>query len=115
MRDKWVKVRINDDERAYWHEKAQASGRTLSDLIREALVRVRAYSPKDKEIEQARLRELTRIGTNLNQIAKWANVYKSSADAVQVISALVALDRDIKALFPIAPMSKATDKDDNLC
>ncbi len=77
-KDKWVKVRIDQNERDYWHEKAKASGRTLSDLIRESLERVRRWSPVDKASERARLRELSRIGSNLNQIAKWgANQQKA--------------------------------------
>lgn len=97
-KDKWVKVRIDDAEREYWHEKARASGRTLSDLIREALERVRRWSPVDKESERARLRELARIGSNLNQIAKWANTHKSAADAAAVIAHLVAIEAAIANL-----------------
>lgn len=107
-KDKWVKVRIDETEREYWHEKAKASGRTLSDLIREALERVRRWSPVDKESERVRLRELARIGSNLNQIAKWANTYKSSAEAAEIISHLITIERLANAergadSFPTAP------------
>lgn len=101
----WVKVRIHEAERAYWHSKAKASGRTLSDLIREALGRVRQWSPVDKSAERARLRELTRIGINLNQIAKWANGHKAQAEAAEVIAQLINIQRAISVLdhsFPTA-------------
>jgi len=104
-KNKWVKVRIDDAERAFWHEKAQASGRTLSDLIREALDRVRRWTPADKDAERERLRQLARIGANLNQIAKWANTYKAGADAAAVIAHLVAIEGAISALGS----SKKTD------
>lgn len=111
-KDKWVKVRIDETEREYWHEKAKASGRTLSDLIREALERVRRWSPVDKESEKARLRALARIGSNLNQIAKWANTYKSAAEATEIISHLITIERLANAergtdSFPTAPLPAA--------
>jgi hypothetical protein len=114
---KWVKVRIDEDERTYWHEKAQASGRTLSDLIRESLDRVRRWTPENKEAERERLRQFARIGANLNQIAKWANTHKSAADAAEVIAHLCAIESSIAALsakkhpdsFPTAPLSKESN------
>lgn len=97
-KDKWVKVRIDDVERDYWHDKARESGRTLSDLIREALQRVRRWTPENRDAEASRLRELARIGANLNQIARWANTHKSAADAAAVIAHLIAVESAIASL-----------------
>ncbi len=33
----------------------------------------------------ARTRQLARIGSNLNQIARWANTHKSAAEAVEIL------------------------------
>ena len=43
-------------------------------------------------MEKERLRQLARIGANLNQIAKWANTYKRAVEAVEVLTALASLE-----------------------
>ncbi len=105
-KDKWIKVRINPIQREYWHSKAAESGRTLSDLIRESLERVRSWTPENKDVENERLRHLAKIGANLNQIAKWANTYKSAAESAEVISHLISIEEEIikkkNILFPTA-------------
>ena len=45
------------------------------------------------ELERERTRELARIGSNLNQIARWANTRKENAEAVEVVAHLVAIER----------------------
>ena len=46
-RDGWVKIRASQAERAEWHAK----------------------------VERERTRQVARIGTNLNQIARWTTAY----------------------------------------
>ncbi len=53
-------------------------------------VRVRR-TPEGKR----RLRELARIGANLNQLARWANTCKRAAEAVEVLTALADSERRI--------------------
>ena len=36
-----------------------------------------------------------RRGSNLNQIARWANTYKDAAEAVEVIAHLAAIKREL--------------------
>ena len=43
--------------------------------------------------ERERTRQVARIGSNLNQIARWANTYASEAEAVEVVAHLVAIER----------------------
>ena len=45
-----------------------------------------------------RSRQLARIGSNLNQIARWANTYKRKAAAVQVIGHLSTIEREMHNL-----------------
>ena len=47
-------------------------------------------SGRRSELERERTRELARIGSNLNQIARWANTHKENAEAVEVIAHLVS-------------------------
>ena len=39
-----------------------------------------------------------RIGSNLNQIARWANTHKENAEAVEVIAHLVSIERALGTL-----------------
>ena len=66
----WVKIRSSDAERAAWHAKARAAGLSLSDLVRRSVGRVRTWTVTHTELERERTRELGRIGSNLNQIAR---------------------------------------------
>ena len=45
-----------------------------------------------------RTRELARIGSNLNQIARWANIHKENAEVVEVVAHLVAIERALDTL-----------------
>ena len=45
--------------------------------------------------ERERTRQVARIGSNLNQIARWANTYASEADVVEVVAHLAAIERTL--------------------
>ena len=93
----WVKVRAREAERAEWHAKARRAGLSLSALVRRSLERTRTWTVAHAELERDRLRQLARIGNNLNQIARWANTHKGRGEAVQVVAHLIALRREIRA------------------
>ena len=94
----WVKIRASEAERAAWHAKARAAGLSLSDLVRRSVGRVRTWTVAHTELERARTRELARIGSNLNQIARWANTYREAADALEVVAHLAAIERALETL-----------------
>ena len=54
------------------------------------------------EVERERTRELARIVANLNQIARWANTFKANAEAVEIVAHLVAIERALGTLAPVA-------------
>ena len=91
-----VKVRATEAERQQWREKAEAAGLSLSDLVRQSLGKVRTWTAQDREAADACTRELAKLGNNLNQIARWANTYKTAADAVQVIAYLRAIEQELR-------------------
>lgn len=97
MRDLAIRVRVTAAEREAWQAKAQSSGMSLSDLVRQAMERVRAWTPPNREVERQRAFQLARIGTNLNQIARWANTYKEGAEALQVIAHLRAIEQALSS------------------
>ena len=94
----WVKIRASEAERAEWHAKARAVGLSLSDLVRRSVGRVRTWTVAHTELERERTRELARIGSNLNQIARWANIHKENAEALEVAAHLVAIERALDTL-----------------
>ena len=94
----WVKIRASKAERAEWHAKARSVGLSLSDLVRRSIGRVRTWTVAHAELERERTRELARVGSNLNQIARWANTHKENAEAVEVVAHLVAIERELGTL-----------------
>ena len=111
-----IKVRLSKQEKIDWQEKAVKAGVSLSNLIRQAMAKTQTWTAADRGLISEQTREISRIGNNLNQIAKWANTYKSTAEAIEVIECLRAIEKAIAQLstplssFPSAPPSE-TEKD----
>lgn len=93
-----VQARVSPDELEAWRSNARAAGVSSSGLLRQAMTRTGRWTPAGAAVERERTRELARIGSNLNQIAKWANGYKAAADAVEVIVHLIAIDQAVQDL-----------------
>ena len=103
-RDKWVHVKVSESERSEWQRLAQVQGASVADLVRAAVGGV-ALSNRQaperrpvKRVDPELIRELGRIGNNLNQVARWANYYKADADAEQVLAVLLAIERDLSEI-----------------
>ena len=96
-----VAVRLTPTESTDWRAKAAAAGVPLSALIRRAMARTRTWTAPAAEVERERTRQVGRIGNNLNQIARWANTHKGAAEAVEIITRLVAIERALRALAPM--------------
>ena len=88
-----VVIRVHPEERDLLKLNAGIHGMSVSDYIRQTCLGLRLRRTPE---EKRRLRELARIGSNLNQIARWANTYKDSLEAVEVIAALTSLERQIE-------------------
>jgi hypothetical protein len=102
-----VAVRLTPDESADWRAKAKAAGVPLSALIRRAMAHTRTWTAPAAEVERERTRQVSRIGNNLNQIARWANTHKGAVEAVEVIGHLIAIKRAVAALSSL----EGTDAD----
>jgi len=95
-KSKFLQIRISDDDKIRIKKMADDTGLTMTELITQAAGRVRPWSAPDKKIEQARVRELARIGNNLNQLARWCNTHQAAAPAAQVIRHLVSIEHELK-------------------
>ena len=91
-RSAWIKMRVTPDEKRLIESKASAQGQTVTDFLRQ---RALDYRLRQSPLENERIRQLARIGSNMNQIARWANTYKKRAEAVEVITRLIELEREL--------------------
>ena len=91
-----AQARVSEAELAKWRAKATAAGVPLSELLRRAMARTRTWTAVAAKVERERTRELARIGSNLNQIARWANTHKGNAEAVEVIAHLRVSGRSVR-------------------
>lgn len=101
-----VMVRVLPEERDILRTNAALHGMNMSDYIRQTCLGVRLRRTPE---EKRRLRELARIGANINQLTRWANTYKRGVDTVAIVSALVSLERQI-AMFAAMPGSEREPK-----
>ena len=94
----WIKVRTSSVERARWQELAAARCVSLSDLIRARLDGTRLRSRREAPpVAPDLLRELARIGNNLNQLARAAN-RREPVTATAFLARLIEIDRELARL-----------------
>ena len=92
-RSAWIKLRVTPAEKEAISAKAEAQWQTLTDFIRQ---RALDYRLRQTPLEKERIRQLARIGANLNQLARWANIHKGRAEAIEVLVALISLERELR-------------------
>ncbi len=92
-RDQWIKIRVSTEEKKSFEQKANESGMTMADLIRQRLLTFRIRKTAH---EQERIRMLARVGNNINQLARWANSHKSGLEAIQIIMRLDAILQELR-------------------
>lgn len=118
-RTKWIHIRVTEAERSAWQALAQAHKQTVADLIRSRIGNCQPVgrSPRrrqrlTRQADPALLRELARIGNNLNQVARWANTYKSASESVAVCTHLLAIERTLRQLYDLQlkPVDIADDQ-----
>jgi hypothetical protein len=80
-RGRFIKVRVSDNELADIRARAMETGMTVSDFMR---FRMMNYRLRQTSADKERLRHLARIGSNINQLARWANSRKAAAPALEV-------------------------------
>ncbi len=92
-RTAWIKLRVTQAEKESIIAKAASQGQTVTDFIRQ---RALDYRLRQTPLEKERVRQLARIGVNLNQLARWVNIHKNRAEVIDVLVALVSLERELK-------------------
>ncbi|WP_043601480.1 plasmid mobilization protein [Solidesulfovibrio magneticus] len=92
-RTAWIKLRVTPAEKEAIMAKAKAQGQTVTDFIRQ---RALDYRLRKTPLEKEHVRQLARVGALLNQLARWANTYKSRAETIRVLAALLSFERALK-------------------
>jgi len=95
-RNNMLRVRFSDEEWQALNDLAKAADMSMSAVVRDHLGKVKIRNRKD---ERERVAMLNRINANLNMIARWVNTHRGAADAVQVVSHLTVIERQIKGLI----------------
>lgn len=106
MKNRLFTMRVSDEERQQLKALAAASGddgMSLADLIRQCLqtATVGRRPPRQQRTEVVAspliVLAVSKCGSNLNQLARHANRFQSAANAVQIIAALIAIERQLSA------------------
>ncbi|SHN66469.1 Protein of unknown function [Desulfovibrio litoralis DSM 11393] len=92
-RTAWIKIRVTPTEKESIQNKAVLQGQSVTDFIRQ---RALDYRLRQTALEKEQVRQIARIGANLNQLARWANTYKNRAEAIEVISVILEFKRELK-------------------
>ena len=98
-RSRSLRVRASTDEIGHWRALAEAAGMPLSDLVRLSLDRVRPWSPGDASAHAERTRQIARIGSNLNQIARKVNG-SPHPESLRILAELASIEERLAALLP---------------
>jgi hypothetical protein len=103
-----MNVRMTPDEWAAVKKKADESGVVMSDFVRASvLARVgvasakenkKDYRKKNKKEYREVAEQIARVGNNINQLARWANTYKSAAEGARMIVLFSAALAELKRI-----------------
>ncbi len=108
-RERMLTIRVTDDEHARLLERCE--GKQLAVWMRRVcLGEPVARFGKLPTLAPPLLRQLTAIGNNLNQTARKVNSGQwSSGDRVQVVTALMAIERELRSLRQVVRGQGARD------
>lgn len=107
-RTKELTIRLTDHELDSVRSVALSRGTSMSNLARDMLLSIGAEVRKTKAPRQNNksndqdrdlLAELGKIGGNINQLARFANTYKSRVDALALLTQLAAIEKQLVSLI----------------
>ena len=99
---KMLRIRLTDDEYNLLKQKAEQANKTMSEFIREYIVTGKVKS-KCKQLPSLIL-HLSKIGNNINQIAKNLNIakkegYLAEQDYDLLLDELMQINLNLKAIL----------------
>ncbi len=95
-RDCFIKVRVSASEKEILEKKAEECGLSLSDFLRENTL---SYRLRNNSTQKAILTNLARLASNINQIARQVNIYKSDVNKLSLLKCLVNIEQEVKRIL----------------
>ncbi|WP_435171693.1 MobC family plasmid mobilization relaxosome protein [Falsirhodobacter sp. 1013] len=93
-----IEIRTTPEDKERWQKIAASKGVSLSELVRVTLDSQRLRKRRDPpKVDPDLLRELARIGNNLNQLARAAN-RRQPVPAAALLLQLIEIDRELAAV-----------------
>lgn len=93
-----IEIRTTPEDKERWQKIAASKGVSLSELVRVTLDGQRLRKRRDPpKVDPDLLRELARIGNNLNQLARAAN-RRQPVPAAALLLQLIEIDRELAAV-----------------
>ena len=103
-RTAWVHILMFPEERLAWQSLAKNEGLSLADFIRKRVGQPVLHSthPRQKprpapRVDPELVRQIARVGNNLNQIARGVN--ERNMTAIKVLIFLTVIERDLEKLL----------------
>ena len=94
-RTRFIKIRVSEIELEEIKTKAAEADLSISDLFRQLVLNTRLRQTRvDKEL----IRQIARIGSNINQLARWANTRKERPISLETLLWLNRIYSSIKNL-----------------
>ena len=101
LRSEWLRARVRPDELHRVEQLARDAGKTPSEYVRDAALTAQIMIKRTRRVAPALLNELSRIGNNLNQIAKVCNTTGESRRARAIEIYLDELRPVLKRLYEL--------------
>jgi hypothetical protein len=115
-RGRVLKIRVSQDELAVMRERAAGDAMSVSNWLRVQVARVQKHShprrprPPSPEVADA-LRQLARIGSLLNQIARWENTRRQPADVLVIYPQLVEVQAELTRIRQLILADKSQEEE----
>ena len=101
LRSAWLRARVRPDELHRIEQLARDAGKTPSEYVRDAALTAQIVIKRTRHVAPALLHELSRIGNDLNQIAKVCNTTGESRRARGIEMYLDELRPVLKRLYEL--------------
>ena len=101
LRSEWLRARVRPDELHRIEQLARDAGKTPSECLRDTALTAQIMIKRTRNVAPGLLHELSRIGNNLNQIAKVCNTTGESRRAQGIEIYLDELRPVLKRLYEL--------------
>ncbi len=94
-RTHFIKIRVSEIELEEIKAKAVKADLSISDLFRQLVLNKRL---RQNRVDVELIRQVARIGSNINQLARWANTRKERAITLEILLWLNRIYNAVKEL-----------------